>query len=133
MNIGISESELRRRFPDATIRSARAPDTVVRAPRPRRQKYNAQPTVVDGVRFASKKEARRYSELKLLMQSGEVRWFAIQPQFVLEGGVKYVADFLILWRDGSVTVEDTEGVRTPAYRDKKKQVKARYGIDVVEV
>ena len=35
------------------------------------------PTVVDGIRFASRLEARRYSELKLLEKAGEItdlRW-----------------------------------------------------------
>src|SRR3990167_2292221 len=36
----------------------------------RTHKYGAVPTVVDGIRFASKKEARRYSVLRLLEKAG---------------------------------------------------------------
>lgn len=36
-------------------------------------KYHAKPTTVDGIRFASKAEARRYSELRLLEKAGEIK------------------------------------------------------------
>lgn len=47
-------------------------------------KYHAQPTVVDGMRFASKAEARRYGELLLLGDSGSIRNLEIQPRFPLK-------------------------------------------------
>ena len=49
----------------------------------RQHKYRAKPTTVDGVRFASKKESRRYAELKLLEKAGEIRGLEIQPSFDL--------------------------------------------------
>ena len=36
------------------------------------RKYNARKTVVDGIKFDSKKEAARYSELKLMEKAGEI-------------------------------------------------------------
>lgn len=36
-------------------------------------KYHAQPTLVDGIRFASRKEAARYRELCLLERAGEIQ------------------------------------------------------------
>lgn len=59
-------------------------------------KYRAKPTVVDGFRFASQAEARRYKELLLLGQAGQVRNLELQPRFDLHvGGVKtatYIAE-----------------------------------------
>jgi hypothetical protein len=46
-------------------------------------KYRAKPTEVDNIRFASKKEAKRYAELKLLEKAGEVRRIELQPSFDL--------------------------------------------------
>lgn len=100
-------------------------------------KYGAVRTTVDGISFASKAEAEHYSHLCLLMKAGEVAWFCRQPRFVLEGGVEYVADFIVCWNTGGgqarVEVVDCKGMALDTYIIKKKQMKARYGIDVVEV
>ncbi len=42
-------------------------------------KYRAQPTIVDGIRFHSKGEARRYQELRLLERAGEITNLELQP------------------------------------------------------
>jgi hypothetical protein len=91
----------------------------------------------DGTNFASRLERDYYEQLLLRWKAGEVLWFVRQPSFDLEGGVKYRADFLVVSRmiegmRAPVTVEviDTKGVITPAFRDKRKQMKARYGIDI---
>lgn len=98
----------------------------------KRHKYNAKATLVDGIRFDSKAEARRFEELKRLRQAGEVLWFIRQPSFDLPGGVRYRADFLVVWPEG-VTVEDVKGVKTDAYKIKKRQVEALYGVQIEEV
>lgn len=113
-------------------------------------KYHAQPTVVDGIRFASKKEAMRYGELKLLDKAGEIRKLELQPSFPLHmwrpdhSDLRQVAvyrgDFSYEARqsdgDGNgwlPIVEDVKGMRTPIYRLKKKMVEAEYGIEIREV
>lgn len=53
------------------------------APLRRRHKYGAKATVVDGIRFASKKEANRYGELKLLERAGHIKDLELQPSFDL--------------------------------------------------
>lgn len=98
------------------------------AQRPR--KYGNTPTVVDGLRFDSKLEARCYEWLKLRQAAGEVRWFIRQVTFVLEGGVRYRADYLAV-TDAGVEVIDAKGVLTQASANKIKQMKDRYGIEVV--
>lgn len=93
----------------------------------RRRKYSNRPAEEDGLRFDSQKELRRYRELKLLRAAGEVIQFLTHtPTFRLPGGVTYTADFLVWWADGRVEIEDTKGVRTEAYRNKKRQVEELY-------
>ena len=91
-----------------------------------RNKYNAIKTVVDGVTFDSKAEARRYNELKLLKQAGEIRWFNLQPSFLLTGGVRYRPDFIVCGQDGRIWVEDVKGVETQAFKIKQKMWTALY-------
>ena len=114
----------------------------------RPHKYRAKPTVVDGIRFASQKEAKRYSELKLLEKAGEIHSIELQPKYPLiavrligGGSVKvgdYVADFRYVeagyrpFQD-TVVVEDVKGFKTPVYRLKKKIVEVQYGIQIREV
>lgn len=98
-----------------------------------RHKFNAVRTEVDSVSFHSKKEAKRYSELLLAKQSGDCLFFLRQVPFHLPGGVRYVVDFAIFWKDGTVTFEDVKGFKTPDYIAKKKMVEATYPIEVSEV
>ena len=95
------------------------------------RKYRNQPVVIDGERFDSKLEGRCYSWLKLRMCAGDVRWFVRQVSFRLEGGVKYRCDFIACLMAGGVEVIDAKGMLTESSRNKIKQVKERYGIDVV--
>lgn len=103
----------------------------------RRSKYRAIPTTVDGIRFASKAEARRYSELQILKAAGEISELTLQPRYRIEvQGRKicdYVADFGYFNALGRYIVEDVKGVLTPVYKLKKKLVKACWGIDIEEV
>lgn len=102
-----------------------------------RAKYAAVPTVVDGIRYASKKEAARARELALLMQSGHVARVDPHPVFLLQvNGVHvcaYVGDFQVTYPDGRVEIEDVKGVRTTVYKLKKKLMRAVHGIEIVEV
>lgn len=100
-------------------------------------KYHAIPTEVDGIRFHSKKESRRYSELKLLESAGEIKSLQLQfPLVCYVDGSKictYYADFKYF--DNAVNDwvhEDTKGVKTSTYRLKKKLVKALFGIEILE-
>ena len=116
---------------------------VTQAAKPKRSKYNAKPQTVDGVKFASTKEATRYGELKMLEKAGSIRLLALQVPFGLNAGNdrrinigKYVADFTYEERTGgrwALVVEDVKGMKTPLYRWKKKHVEAQYGISIREV
>lgn len=102
----------------------------------KRSKYGAVRTVVDGVSFASKREARRYSELKLLERAGEIDELKLQPRYpLIVNGQKvctFVADFA--YRQGPLyqpVVEDCKGVQTDVFRIKRKLMAACLGIEVV--
>ncbi len=100
------------------------------------RKYRNQPTFVDGIRFASKKEAYRYRELKILESNNLISNLSLQPRFpLIVNGTKvatYVGDFAYVDDRGKI-VEDVKGIRTPVYKLKKKLLKAIHGIDIVEV
>ena len=99
-------------------------------------KYRAKVTWVDGIRFASKKEAKRYGELKLMEHAGHISKLKLQPSFdiVIKGQkiCKYIADFTYFNSKQVRIVEDVKGVKTPIYRLKKKLVKALHGIEIFE-
>jgi hypothetical protein len=107
-------------------------------------KYRNKKTVVDGITFASAKEAKRYGELRLLEYAGSIRDLEIQPTIKLEvGGIKiiyrggrqaaYRADFRYKEK-GKTVIEDVKSpaTRTPAYKLKDAILLAN-GIRVVEV
>ena len=95
-----------------------------------KSKYNSIRTVVDGITFHSKKEAKHYAELKI---NPDVLFFLRQVPFGLPGNTSYRADFLIFYKDGSYKVVDVKGYATQIYRLKKKQVEALYPIKIEEV
>jgi hypothetical protein len=100
-----------------------------------RNKYRAIKTVVDDITFDSKKEARRYVQLKLLVRAGAISELKLQPRFdLIINDCKcgfYKADFDYI-ENGKRVVEDVKGMKTPVYNLKKKLVKAIYGIDIFE-
>ena len=101
-------------------------------------KYRAIRTMVDGIYFDSKREANRYSELKIMEKAGIINSLKLQPEFkCMVNGKKvctYKADFEYLIVDdigpqgqiGYYIVEDVKGFKTPVYRLKKKLVEACY-------
>jgi hypothetical protein len=98
-----------------------------------KHKYRATAVKVDDIRFSSKKEGKRYNELKLLKKVEEVLFFLRQVPFHLPGNVKYVCDFMVFWTNGDITIEDVKGFKTPLYIAKKKMVESEYPITIKEI
>ena len=106
-------------------------------------KYNAVRTWNGGHWFASKREARRYTELLLLQAAGEIRDIELQPTYPLltptpDGSpvtaATYIADFRYVdLVSGKTVVEDVKGVRTQVYKLKKRWIEAQYAIKIVEI
>lgn len=100
-----------------------------------RSKYGAVPTMVDGHRFASRREAARYQELRIAERAGLIQDLVLQPRYPLVvGGMRiavYVADFRYQ-RGGAIVVEDCKGYRTRDYKLRRKLMKACYNIEILE-
>lgn len=102
----------------------------------KRSKYNNEKTVVDGIKFDSKKEAEYYIQLKLLKKAGEIRDIGLQPKFELQPGfekngvkyqpITYIADFVITNNDGTTEIVDVKGVKTQVFKIKKKLFEYMY-------
>ena len=104
------------------------------------QKYKAEITEKDGIKFDSKKEARRYSELLILQKAGQISRLRVHPEFPLletfediytgetERGIKYIGDFLYVdhIEPARLVCEDTKGFETTEFRIKWKWVKSKY-------
>ena len=108
-------------------------------------KYGAKRTEVDGIKFASLREARRYQDLKTMERAGIITDLVCQPAFpfiiderpvlIRSKGypngrkAKYIADFSYL-ENGCRVVEDSKGMDTPVSRLKRALVEAIYGVEV---
>jgi hypothetical protein len=96
--------------------------------------------------YASKAEARRAAELRLLVKAGKIRKLEEQVAFELlpkldgQRATNYRADFvyeeLTPLATGGVqwvrVVEDVKGMRTPIYLLKRKMMRALLGIRIRE-
>jgi hypothetical protein len=100
----------------------------------KRSKFGNVRCTVDGIPFDSQAEARRYGELCLLQQAGEISELRPSPaqpkkeRFTLAGGITYTPDFTYVER-GHRVAEDVKGGRATAtahFRDKAKLFRERY-------
>lgn len=114
----------------------------------KRNKFNAQKVEMDGMTFDSKKEHKRYIELKAMQQRGEIfglehhTKFELAPKTKLEGekrakpALRFFADFTYYMASGAYVVEDVKSKATrklAPYRQKKHLMKTVHGIDIQEV
>lgn len=106
-------------------------------------KLNNKIIVIDGIEFQSKKEGKRYAELKLLQRAGEISDLELQKKYELipaqyeivetgeyyklgerkgqpktkrvcvEQSIVYIADF-VYRQNGQTVVEDVKGYRDPS-------------------
>ena len=118
-----------------------------------KSKYKAVKTEVDGITFDSKKEAKRYSELKILEKAGHITHLELQPVYSIDINGRHICNYLGDFRyftvrdpnrgtfknekgelqtatmtqdpEGQV-LEDCKGFRTDIYKLKKKLVEALY-------
>lgn len=124
-------------------------------------KYHSKKTVIDGITFDSRKEAERYSELKLLERCGAISNLELQKVYELipaqyemyerygkngqrlkdgkkciEKSCVYKADFVYI-ENGKTVVEDVKGYKGgqaySLFTIKRKLMLERYGIKVKEI
>ena len=119
------------------------------------RKYRNKEIVVDGIKFQSIKEGRRFQSLRLMEKAGmiedlrrQVTFTLIPPQDIrdrktgkhlrTERAIKYVADFVYTDnRDGKTIVEDVKGYRGgqayAIFSIKRKLMLYLFGIEVIEI
>lgn len=101
-------------------------------------KYHNKIVEVDNIKFASKKEAKRYNELKWLEKAKLIKDLELQKSFELQSkyvnnngehirAITYVCDFYYYDNEKQkYIVEDTKGFRTDVYKLKKKIFEYKY-------
>ncbi|WP_436897737.1 DUF1064 domain-containing protein [Acinetobacter gyllenbergii] len=114
----------------------------------KRNKFNAQKVELDGMTFDSKKEYKRYIELKAMQQCGEITRlehhtkFELAPKTKIEGekrakpAIRYFADFTYYIITGERIVEDVKSAATrklASYRTKKHLMNTVHGISITEI
>lgn len=107
-------------------------------------KFNAVATTVDGIRFDSLKEARRWGELRILEKGGEIRNLRRQVRIDLEGKngplrtrtgrqMRLTVDFVyedkrLNWAE---VYEDSKGAITRDY-EVRRSVAEAMGVKILE-
>lgn len=104
----------------------------------KKHKYGAEPVVIDGHKFPSKREAGRYLKLRMLKAAKLIKKLRLQVRYELnEGGthsVVYVADFVYIDVNSKIEiVEDAKGYRTREYKKKKQLMLQIHKIKIKEV
>ena len=106
--------------------------------KPKRQKYGNRKVAVDGMKFDSQHEANYYfGVLMPRVRAGELKCVCRQVPIDLPGGIRYIADFVTILPD--MTIEAVIDAKSDAtrknrtYINKKKQVRACWGIEIKEV
>ena len=102
-------------------------------------KYSNKKVTIDGFEFDSRKEAKRYSELKLLLRAKKISNLILQPEFLLQESfklnetthraIKYISDFQYEM-EGKTIIEDCKGFKTDTYQLKKKLFLYKYGNEI---
>jgi hypothetical protein len=134
MTLRLSEEEYAELMRRRDFNTMGTPETL---PDKKRTKYGNRITVVDGKKFGSQHEADYYfSVLWPRWMAGELVLLARQVPFDLPGGIRYIADFVTVDTEGRVEVIDAKSAITKknrTYINKKKQMRAVWRIDILEV
>jgi hypothetical protein len=121
--------------PQAIIlqRSPRDPSAVLAVKVTKPSKFRNVRVVLDGESYDSRLEYEFHQVLKRRQQAGEIGLLLRQVPFRLEGGVVYKADFVATTNVAPHFCEvwDAKGCDTRSSINKRKQVLARYGIEVL--
>jgi hypothetical protein len=108
-----------------------------------KRKYRNKPQIIDGIRFDSIREAKRWQELLLLARVGKITQlerqvvYELAPKVKLLGdkrtrpAVRMVIDFRYWDKEtGEMVLEDAKGDIDPVWRLKQHLLKTVHGLDV---
>lgn len=102
-----------------------------------RNKFRAIKTEIDGIKFDSLKEGRRYAELKLLERGKVIKDLKVHVKYSLDVNgfhiCNYTPDFTYL-ENNLLVVEDVKSsaTKTRDYMIRKKLMRAIHGIEIYE-
>lgn len=99
----------------------------------KRKKFGNVPTVIDGIRFDSKREASHYSILLIRKATRQIKGFARQVSVKLPSGRRLRIDFMVVELDGRVRFVDAKGYTTEAWAVKRDEARAAWGIEIETV
>ena len=105
-------------------------------------KFKNKETIVDSIKFDSKKEADYYLSLKLQLKTGIVKEIILQPKYSYDivysangrtynRKAFYKADFLVVYADNTTAVIDVKGYQTDTFKRKKKIIEMLYGFEII--
>lgn len=127
------------------LRSRLAAQNAPKAKPAKASKYGNKKVVdLDGRKFDSKREQKRFNELQHLQAAGQISDLKTQVRFELvpkqdkpgggiERPVHYFADFVYTTRGGERVVEDSKGKQTKDYIIKRKLMLSVHRIQIQEV
>ena len=109
----------------------------------KRSKYGNKKTELDGLKFDSKIESKRYLQLRSMLEDGHITELQMQVKYKLIGSqlkedgkkerpLAYIADF-VYKVNGKTIVEDVKGMRTGEYIQKRKLMLFIHGITIKEI
>ncbi len=119
-----------------TPKTSAKPTTKEKPKKAKTGRMNSIKKEVDGIKFDSIMEANYYEYLKKEQLLGHILSFELQPEYVLLDpyekygrnirGIKYIADFLIVYPDLSERVIDVKAVEMDDFKLKRKMFDAKY-------
>jgi len=99
-------------------------------------KYGNKTIEFEGIRFDSLAELRRYQDLRIIENNGDISNLVVHPRFILqepfthnhvrERAIAYEADFSYCETNGKTIVEDVKGFKTKEYQIKRKLFLYKY-------
>lgn len=106
--------------------------------RARGNKYRNRRVVIDGQKFDSVREAKRWKQLTVLERAGVINSLKRQVRFPLMVNDKlvctYIADFTYVDESGQKVIEDSKGYATQLFRTKAKLFAALHpGLQITTV
>lgn len=153
--MGLTGADLARLGPAAQRQVLEKLGQQAAAKEAKERKYHNEPDSRGDLHFDSRKEARRFDELMVLLRAGRIRNLQLQRQYTLQESyvtetgervraIRYVADFAyerpaepdctgtVHWLP---VVEDVKSraTKTAQYEMKKKLLRERFGLTITEV
>jgi hypothetical protein len=98
------------------------------------RKYRNEPAEACGMKFPSKRQARRWQELQLLSRAGEIKSLIPEVSIPIGGGRRMRIDaYYVRASTGECVWEDAKGYATAEWKLKRDIAQELYGITITTV